>query len=377
MTTSTPRFAFLGVSLAALLAACGSDSKGQATTPVTSSTEPTEPTEPPGTDKPADPVQPTPVKPPEPPAPTYLHGKLVWYELVSSDPAKSKAFHAELLGWTIEPQETAGMKFELAKAGGKDVATIRQADSKKTKSHWVPYVSVPDVDAAVAAVEQNKGKVVKAAQDVPDIGRYAMVRDPNGAVFAVFKGARSDDPDTDQAKQGEFVWAENLTKSKKAQAAALAFYPAAVGYSASAMDVGEGKKKGKYDMLSMPGGEQPKHRAGVVPAKPASLGGRWLPWVSVDDVDGTIGKVKGLKGKVVTKPHDIPGVGRAAVVTDPTGAPLGLLKSLSPEEQKAAMEKAAAEKTAAPPEKGKDKGKKAPPAEKGKKAPEPAPAPNP
>jgi len=372
MRTMTSRLALLGVSLAALLAACGGSDKGQSTTPVTSSTEPTEPTEPTGTDKPAEPVQPAePIKPAEPPAPTYLHGKLVWYELVSSDPARSKAFHAELLGWAVEPQEMAGMKYELAKAGGKDVATIRPAEDKKTKSHWVPFVSVPDVDAAVGAVEQNKGKVVKAAMDVPDIGRFAFVSDPNGARFAVFKGARSDDPDTDQAKQGEFVWAENLTKSKKAQATALAFYPAAIGYTASSMDVGEGKKKSKYDMLSMGAGDKPKHRAGVVPAKPASLGGHWLPWVSVDDIDGTVAKVKGLKGKVVTKPHDIPGVGRAAVVTDPTGAPLGLLKSLSPEEQKAAMEKAAAEKTAPekapPPDKAKPEPKK--------KAPEPTPTP--
>ena len=372
MRTKTPRLAFLGFSLAALMAACGSESKGQATTPVTSSTEPTEPTEPSGT-KPMEPPQSSePVKPAEPPAPTYLHGKLVWYELVSSDPAKSKAFHADLLGWTIEPQETAGMKYELAKAGGKDVATIRPGDDKKTKSHWVPFVSVPDVDAAVAAAEQNKGKVVKAAMDVPDIGRFAIVSDPNGASFALFKGARSDGPDTDQAKQGEFVWAENLTKNKKAQATALAFYPAAVGYTVSSMDVGEGKAKSKYDMLSMASGDKPKHRAGIVPAKPASLGGHWLPWVSVDDVDGTVAKVKGLKGKVVTKPHDIPGVGRAALVTDPTGAPIGLLKSLSPEEQKAAMEKAAAEKTAPAPA---EKKEKAPAKEK--KAPEPTPAPNP
>ena len=372
MSTSRPRLVCLGAALAAV-AACGGSDKGQATTPVMSSTEPTEPTEPAGPDKTQDPVQPTePVKPAEPPPPAYLHGKLVWFELVTSDPAKSKAFHADLLGWTVEPQEMAGMKYELAKAGGKEVATLRAGDDKKVKSHWVPFVSVPDVDAAVAAVEKNKGKVVKAAVDVPDVGRFAIVSDPNGAEFAVFKSTKSDDPDTDQAKPGEFVWAENLTKNKKAQDAALAFYPAAVGYSASSMDVGEGKKKSKYDMLSMAEGDKPKHRAGVVPAKPASLGGHWLPWVSVDDVDGTVAKVKGLKGKVVTKPHDIPGVGRAAVVTDPTGAPLGLLKSLSPEEQKAAMEKAAAEKTAPEPAPKKDSKKK-----EEKKAPEAAPAPTP
>lgn len=368
MRTMRPRLVFLGASLAALAAACGgSDSKGQATTPVTSSTEPTEPTEPAGPDKAQDPVQPTePVKPAEPPAPTYLHGKMVWFELVSADPAKSKAFHADLLGWTIEPQETAGMKYELARAGGKEVATIRQAEDKKVKSHWVPFVSVPDVDAAVAAVEQNKGKVVKAAIDVPDVGRFAIVSDPNGAEFAVFKSSKSDDPDTDMARPGEFVWAENLTKNKKAQATALAFYPAAVGYTASSMDVPEGKTRSKYDMLSFAGPDgTTKHRAGVIPAKPASLGGHWLPWVAVDDVDATVARVKGLKGKVVTRPHDVPAVGRAAVVTDPTGAPIGLIKSLTPEQVKAAIEQAAPDKSPG----GLDKKKE------DKKAPEKAPSP--
>jgi hypothetical protein len=79
--------------------------------------------------------------------------------------------------------------------------------------------------------------------------------------------------------------------------------------------------------------------------------------------------VKGLKGKVVTRPHDLPGVGRAAVVTDPTGAPLGLLKSLSPEEQKAAMEKAATDKAAL------ETGKPEPKNKDEKKAPEAAPTP--
>ena len=70
--------------------------------------------------------------------------------------------------------------------------------------------------------------------------------------------------------------------------------------------------------------------------------------------------MKGLKGKVVTKPHDIPGVGRAAVVSDPTGAPLGLLKAASPDEVKAVMEKAAPDAATGGLDKKKDEQKKAP-----------------
>ncbi|HLU68859.1 MAG TPA: VOC family protein [Kofleriaceae bacterium] len=347
MQKKTPLILLFGASLAAALAACGSDSRSQGTMPVTSSTEPVEPAEPAppvAETTPAEPAEPP--APPEPPPPTYLHGKFVWFELVSKDPEKSKAFWTQLIGWTAEPQEMEGQTFDLVKADGKEVAIIMATDNKKTKSHWVPFVSVPDVDAAVTAIEQNKGKVVKPAADVPDIGRFAIVADPNGAAFAVFKGAKGDQPDA-QPKAGEFVWVENLVKNKKAHQAAVAFYPTVIGYTTNTMEMGTGKKKDTYDMLNY--GEVP--RAGIDEPKPRSLAGQWLPWVAVDDVDATVAKVKELskqklRGKVVTKPHDIPMVGRAAVVTDPTGAALGLLQPLTPEQMKEAAEKAAAAEAA-------------------------------
>ena len=311
---------FLGASLAAALAACGSDSKAsQTTTPVA---------EAPATPPAAEPTPPPaePVKPPEPPAPTYLPGKFVWFELRSTDVEKSKAFYGQLLGWQIDTQEMSGAKFEMVKVGEKGVAIISAAEGK-AKSHWVPFVSVNDVDATAKTVEEQKGKVVTPAADIPSIGRYAVVADPNGAEFALFKGANGDEADPTMPAAGTFVWNEYLTKNKKQHAAALAFYPAAIGFTAQQMPMGEGKKKMNYDMLmaSNPGG-QVVPRGGVAAAKPASLGGQWLPWVMVDDVDAVLANVKTLKGKVLVKPHDIPMVGRAAIVADGAGAPLGLIK---------------------------------------------------
>jgi hypothetical protein len=331
MQRKTLLVAVLGVSLAAALAGCGSDSKSQATTPV-AATEPAEPAEP-AQPEPA-PAEPAP--PPEPPAPTYLHGKWVWFELRSTAPDKSKAFYSELLGWQIETQEMSGMKFELVKAGGKDIAII-SATEGKAKSHWVPYVSVPDVDAAVKTIEEQKGKVVTPASDIPNIGRYAIVSDPNGGEFAVFKGLRGDEPDAPPSV-GTFVWNEYLTRNKKQHQAALAFYPAAIGFTTSQVPMGEGKKATTYDMLSIVGdGGKPVPRAGVQAARPASLGGAWLPWVTVEDTDAVVANVKKLKGKVLVKPNDIPSVGRAAVVADSTGAALGLLKPDTQEQPAAAQ----------------------------------------
>jgi predicted enzyme related to lactoylglutathione lyase len=338
---------FLGASLAAALAACGSDSKASQTTTPAAEPAPAEPAPAPAAAEPA--------PPPAPPAPTYVHGKWVWYELRSKDVEKSKAFYGELLGWQIEPQEMNGMKFELIKAGGKDIGII-SATEGKAKSHWVPFVSVPDVDAAVKTIEEQKGKVVTPASDIPDIGRFAIVSDPNGVEFAVFKGAKGDEPDSPPAA-GLFVWNEYLSKNKKQHTAALAFYPAALGYTTSQMAMGEGKKKAQYDMLSF--NEAP--RAGVEEAKPASLGGQWMPWVTVDDTDAVVANAKKLKGKVAVKPHDIPTVGRAAIVVDPTGAAVGVLKPASPDQQQPAAQPDAAQP--------------APSGEQGAAQPAPTPAP--
>jgi predicted enzyme related to lactoylglutathione lyase len=340
---------FLGASLAVAIAACGSDSKSsQPTTPVAS--EPAAPAEAAPEPAPAEPAQ-----PPPPPAPTYLHGKWVWYELVSTDTEKSKSFYSQLLGWQIEPQEMGGMKFDLVKSGGQDIATLTAAEGK-AKSHWVPFVSVPDVDATVKTVEEQKGKTVKPPADIPNIGRFAIVADPNGVEFAVFKGANGDQPDPQQPATGQFVWNEYLTKNKKQHAAALAFYPATIGYTASQMQMGEGKKKMAYDMLSF--GEAP--RAGVQAAKPTSLGGQWLPWVVVDDTDAMVALAKQLKGKIVVKAHDIPTIGRAAIVADSTGAAVGLLKPASPAEMKPAegAQPPAEQGGEAKPDSGAESGKK-------------------
>jgi hypothetical protein len=366
MQRKNPLVPFLGASLVAVLAACGSDSKAtQPTTPVASEPAPApEPAQPEPTAEPA--------PPPEPPAPTYLHGKWVWYELRSKDVEKSKAFFTELLGWQIEQQDMNGMKFELVKSGGKDVATISPTEGK-AKSHWVPFVSVPDVDAAVKTIEEQKGKVVKPAADIPDIGRFAIVTDPNGVEFAVFKGTRSDEPDAPAPVPGTFVWNEYQSKNKKAHTAAIAFYPAALGYTTSQMQMGEGKKQSSYDMLSF--GEQP--RAGMQVAKPASLGGQWLPWLTVEDVDGLIAKVKTAKGKVVVKPHDIPTVGRAAIIADPTGATIGVLKPAAPGEQ--GTQPAGAQPSGAQPAPGGQPTQPAPGGQPTQPAPgaQPAPAPQP
>ncbi len=112
---------------------------------------------------------------------------------------------------------------------------------------------------------------------------------------------------------GKFVWFELLSSdAKKAQA----FYGEVLGWKVQPVPIGPMS----YDTIVV----ADAMIGGYVPRPPAGGGSRWLAYASVADVDATAKKVTAAGGKIVEAPHDIPGVGRRAVVADPQGAELGL-----------------------------------------------------
>src|SRR4029077_15807416 len=118
--------------------------------------------------------------------------------------------------------------------------------SDRQPSHWISYVSVEDVDAAVKAAAANRGKVVAAPYEIPGVGRTARIADPQGAEICPFKNATGDPADED-ASQGRFFWNELHTTDT---ATALAFYEKRVRLSSRAMDMGPG---GTYYILEKNG----------------------------------------------------------------------------------------------------------------------------
>jgi len=120
---------------------------------------------------------------------------------------------------------------------------------------------------------------------------------------------------------GYFCWNELMTADVRA---AAAFYKNVFGWETAAFP-GEGvsytlfKKQGKDigGMMALPMPEAPT---------------QWLAYVVVEDVDGTVEKVERLGGKGCAPPRDIPTVGRIAVIQDPQGASLGIIKP-SPREK--------------------------------------------
>jgi hypothetical protein len=246
----------------------------------------------------------------------YLHGKFVWFELMTNDVEKAKAFYTELLGWKIEGVDMGSFTYHMAKNGDRGIGGMMALQEKdKMPSSWMSYVSVPDVDAYAKKVTAAGGNVVVPPQDIPKVGRFAVVVDPQGAAFSLFKSAEGDGEDK-PAGPGDFTWNELWTSDDKA---AVKFYKDTFGYAVGEMDMGP---MGTYYLLKT--GET--MRGGLMKSPVPGVPPNWLPYVGVTDVDGTVDRAKRLGAQVTSAPTDIPNVGRFAILTDPTGATIALLQ---------------------------------------------------
>src|SRR6266567_183580 len=110
--------------------------------------------------------------------------KFVWHDFMAADVGGAKRFYGELFGWTFKPGDH---DYEHIVAGGKEIGGMMKLDPKHgAPPHWVGYVSVDDIDASIAAVTKNGGKIYVPKMDIPKVGQFAICADAQGAVFSPF-----------------------------------------------------------------------------------------------------------------------------------------------------------------------------------------------
>ncbi len=245
-------------------------------------------------------------------------GKFVWYDLMTTDVAGAEAFYRDVVGWGAEDSgmPASASPYMLFKAGDHPVAGLVAAPAEVIERGaapcWVGYVAVDDVDAAAETVGELGGFVYHPPEDIPGVGRFAIVADPEGVRFNLFKpddnGQR---PRLAPGAPGSIGWRELYAVDLNA---AWAFYSALFGWTkADAMDMGD---MGVYQMFAV-GGET----LGGTMTKPAPMPApRWTFYFVVDRIEAAADRVKAAGGRVVSGPHQVPGGTWIVQCLDPQGA---------------------------------------------------------
>ncbi len=117
-------------------------------------------------------------------------GLFGWNELITSDIEAAKQFYGAVFGWTSETMPVApGWDYTLFKLGDTTVAgMIRLAPKMATATpQWLSYVFSDDVVADLAKAQAAGATILKEAMEVPNTGTLGILRDPQGAVIALWK----------------------------------------------------------------------------------------------------------------------------------------------------------------------------------------------
>lgn len=243
-------------------------------------------------------------------------GRFVWCDLMTQDADAALAFYTELLGWQTKDAEMGGQPYTMFSNGTEDVGGLVPIEDEEVPSHWMNYLTVDDVDAVAEAVPELGGVVAVEPTDIPGIGRFCVVADPQGAWFSPFAFAGDGPPErVGQPPVGAFCWHELMTTDS---IEAQAFYTGLVGWTSEEMEMGgpspyRMQKRGEISaagIMEIPDG---------MDAPP-----NWLSYVVVEDVDESTERVPELGGFVLVEPQDIPGIGRFSVIGGPDRSVLAL-----------------------------------------------------
>jgi predicted enzyme related to lactoylglutathione lyase len=249
------------------------------------------------------------------------HGDFVWYELLTSDAEAAAAFYGAVLGWQARRADGSERDYRIFGLNGSDVAghmTIRtDGDCAGMRPGWLGYVGVRDVDEAAADVTRKGGAQHMPPADIPGVGRFALLADPQGVPFYVMRGAMDGTSVSfAPARTGHCHWNELATGD---QDAALAFYTGLFGWEkGDAMPMGE---MGEYRFIVQNG----ETIGAMMTRQPEGPPAAWNFYFGVDDIDVAARSVSGNGGTVHYGPSEVPGNMFIIVASDPQGAMFGLV----------------------------------------------------
>ncbi|MGE7368496.1 VOC family protein [Neorhizobium sp. NPDC001467] len=249
------------------------------------------------------------------------HGRFIWTELMTADLEAAGAFYSAVIGWNVKsvamPDLPAYFLFEIGE--GDDCAGIGgmmnfppELDGK-LPPNWSGYVAVDDVDQTCRDYVDHGGRVQRQPEDIPGIGRFAVVADPHGAVLCIMTPLPPKDPQREARpdEAGNVGWHELYAGDDEE---AFDFYSRVFGWTlAETVDMGP---MGKYRVFAHGG-----QRAGGMMTRPQNVPmSCWRYYFIVDGIDVASARITTAGGRIVNGPMEVPGGNWIVQALDPQGA---------------------------------------------------------
>jgi hypothetical protein len=121
-------------------------------------------------------------------------GARSWCELQTRDTAAATSFYTALFGWTTRTKpDLMDGRYVLFELDGREVGGMLQIQDEwgPVPPNWSVYFAVADCDGALTTARRLGARVVMEPMEIPEVGRFAFLADPQGAVFAVIQFAIS------------------------------------------------------------------------------------------------------------------------------------------------------------------------------------------
>jgi len=236
-----------------------------------------------------------------------------WYDLVTTDTQAAAKFYSEVVGWTHEDMSQPGNAYGIFKVGDVGVAGLMPfPEGMKGHPGWNGYVAVEDVDAAAQKIKQLGGVIHRGPIEVQGIIKFAVVGDPQGAVFIIAKGL-ADRPmgELPMGTPGTVGWRELFATDWQTD---FEFYAGMFGWTkAESHDMGAG---GIYQLFAAGG-----HPIGGMMNRPPEMPTSWWDYyINVDEIDTAKARVEKAGGSIKMGPMEVPGGQWVLQAQDPQGA---------------------------------------------------------
>ncbi len=250
-----------------------------------------------------------------------MASRFVWYELMTTDPAAAAGFYGRVMGWSAKDSGLADRSYTILSAADVPVGGLMAIPPHAAQGGagpgWMGYIGVDNVDTVASRLTKAGGTIHRAAEDIPGVGRFAVVADPQGAPFALFTGGPGEEaPQPAAGTPGRTGWHELHSTDWQT---AFAFYSGLFGWTkAEAHDMGA---MGVYQIFAIDGvgaGGMFNHQ---------DLAGHpfWLFYFTVADIQEAAGRVTGNGGRILNGPMEVPGGSMIVHCADPQGAMLALV----------------------------------------------------